>query len=139
MSNIDELTQQAYRETYFKVYGSLPTTLHIAQRNTELAHLYVDKRIQSCAFISSCNPYGQYCDEAANVARQATLAEELEADGQVYIDGMGQHPSNDWPGEASFLVLGISLEDAQACGTKHEQNAIVWCGADAVPQLVLLR
>jgi hypothetical protein len=139
MSSIPETTQQAYRETHFRVYGGTPMTLEVGQHNKELAHLYGLERVQSCAFITSCNPYSQPCDDAANAARQAILASELEADGLVFIDGMGQHPSNERPGEASYLVLDLSLENAKACGTKHEQNAIVWCGADAVPQLVLLR
>ena len=139
MSNIDEPTQQAYRETHFKVYGSAPMTLQIGQRNAELAHSYEEKRIQSCTFITSCNPYSQPYDDAANAARLAILEIELEAEGLVFIEGIGQHPSGEWPGEASLLVLGLSLEDAKAWGTMHEQNAIVWCGADAVPQLVLLR
>jgi len=56
-----------------------------------------------------------------------------------FIERVGQHPSNRWAPEPSFLVLGLSLEAAKALGSRHEQNAIVWCGIDATPQLVLLR
>ncbi len=52
---------------------------------------------------------------------------------------IGQHPSNSWAGEESFLVFGVSLEAAKALGRRFEQNAIVWSAADAVPQLILLR
>jgi hypothetical protein len=58
--------------------------------------------------------------------------------GVRFIDGIGQHPSTAW-GEPSFLVLGVSLETARELGVRHEQNAIIWVGSDAVPQLVLLR
>ena len=39
---------------------------------------------------------------------------------------------------ASFFVLGVSCAAAQSLGRKFEQNAILWCGPDAVPQLFLL-
>jgi hypothetical protein len=35
--------------------------------------------------------------------------------------------------------LGISRQQAMDLGDRLEQNAIVWCGPDAVPELVLLR
>ena len=44
----------------------------------------------------------------------------------------------EWESEDSFLVLGISLEGAQELGAAYGQNAIVWCGEDAIPKLVLL-
>jgi len=36
-------------------------------------------------------------------------------------------------------VPGLSLEASKSLGARFEQNAIVWSGADAVPQLILLR
>jgi hypothetical protein len=49
------------------------------------------------------------------------------------------HRSNHLSGEASYLIFGLTLEAAKALRTRLEQNAIVWTGADAVPQLILLR
>ena len=53
--------------------------------------------------------------------------------------GLGQHPTNGWSGEVSYLILGLTLEAAKVLGARHEQNAIVWSDADALPQLILLR
>ena len=64
---------------------------------------------------------------------------QIGSERQLFIDGIGCDPSGCWPGEASCLVLGLSIDIARALGTEFEQNAIVWCGADAVPELVLLR
>ena len=55
------------------------------------------------------------------------------------MQGLGEHPTNGWPGEASYLIFGLTLEAAKMLGMRLEQNAIVWTGADTVPQLVLLR
>lgn len=63
----------------------------------------------------------------------------MQRDSYPVYPGEGKHPSGDWDGEASVLVLGIDLDDAKAAGNKWEQNAIVWSGADGVPQLILLQ
>ena len=67
------------------------------------------------------------------------LAAALRSLGLPFFDGLGQHPSNGWQGEASFLALGATRDQACDLGTRFEQNAIVWAGADVVPRLVLLR
>ena len=36
-------------------------------------------------------------------------------------------------------MLGIDLDTAKAIGIQHKQNAIVWCGQEGIPELVLLR
>jgi hypothetical protein len=56
-----------------------------------------------------------------------------------YIHGEGKCGDGDWDGEESFLIFGISENQASEIGKKFEQNAIVWCGKDAIPQLVLLK
>ena len=74
-----------------------------------------------------------------NDARQAVLAQELNGRSLKFILGVGRDSLKQWPGEASFLVLGLSLEAAKAMARKYEQNALLWCGQDGVPQLILLR
>ena len=67
------------------------------------------------------------------------MGRELGQRSLACVEGTGQHPSNRWPGEASYLIFGLTLEATKTLGTRLEQNAIVWKGTDAVPQLVLLR
>jgi hypothetical protein len=43
------------------------------------------------------------------------------------------------PGEPIFLSLLLVLDEAKVIGTQYRQNALVWCGEDAVPLLILLR
>ncbi|MFC4703233.1 DUF3293 domain-containing protein [Paraburkholderia caffeinitolerans] len=138
-SSIPRDTIQAYLETHYEVLGDAPAMLRPGQFNAALAALHEARQVACSAFITACNPLSKSLDPATNVARQETLARELDALGFAYIEGVGQHPSNQWPGEASFLVLGMTLDTAKALAKKYEQNAIVWCGADAVPQLILLR
>ncbi|MBN3762095.1 DUF3293 domain-containing protein [Burkholderia sp. Ac-20365] len=138
-SRIPRATIEAYLETHYQVHGSMPVALKIGEANTTLAAIHEMNGVQSSAFVTACNPFSELLDDATNSDRQRMLAGELMQSGWRFIDGTGEHPSNDWPGEASFLVLGVSLEEATALGVGFGQNAVVWSGIDAVPQLVLLR
>lgn len=138
-SSIPRDTIQAYLETHYQVFGGAPATLQIGRFNPALSALHDAHHVACSAFITACNPFSQNLDPQANAARQEALVRDLEALGLAFIEGIGKHPSNTWPGEASLLVLGATLDAAKALGEKHGQNAIVWCGADAVPQLILLR
>lgn len=114
-------------------------TLNVGVANPTLLTLYRLQHVESCAFITACNPLGQAVDEMTNLGRQTSLAHELQFHNLTFIEGVGQHPTNKWPGESGFLVLGVSLEAAKALGIKYEQNAIIWSGPAAIPLLILLR
>jgi hypothetical protein len=138
-SEIDTATLQAYEETEFRVFGSSPTVLTIGRQSPDLAQLHKSHAVGCSAFITAYNPFSAALDDVANAKRQASLAEELRQRSLGFVDGVGQHPSNEWPGEPSFLVFGLTLEAAKVLGRRLEQNAIVWSGPEAVPELVLLR
>jgi len=136
---IDPGTVEAYRETDYVVHADAPITLKVGIANPGLLAMHKDRRVDSCTFITACNPGSRRLPDVDNAVRQDALAGELRLRSLPFIEGVGQHPSNRWRPEPSFLVLGLSLEAAKALGSRHEQNAIVWCGIDATPQLVLLR
>lgn len=138
-SAIDPPTLQAYLETDYCVHGEPGFTLRVGRASAELLAAHKRRRTDCSAFLTACNPFSQPLDAAANAARQAALAKELSGRSLAFVPGVGQHPSNGWPGEDSFLVFGLTLEAAKALGMRLEQNGIVWSGADAVPQLILLR
>ncbi len=136
---IDGDIVRAYLETDYRVEADAPLTLRIGVANPALSTLHHAHRVESSAFITACNPFSQAFDSAVNAQRQAALVLELRARKLRFIDGIGLHPSNRWPAEPSQLVLGVSLDAAKELGVQQEQNAIVWCGRDAVPELILLR
>jgi hypothetical protein len=78
-------------------------------------------------------------DDDDNAQRNKQLETELNRRGLSYLTGVDQHASNEWPGEASFLVLGVSPDVAKELGQTYEQNAVVWSDADAIARLWLLR
>ena len=66
-------------------------------------------------------------------------AERERREGYPTLTALGVDPTGEWPGEESVFVPGLDLERAKSLGVEFGQNAIVWAGPDAVPQLVLLR
>ena len=138
-SIIDAVTVQAYQETEYRAHGDEPFSLWVGESCPALAAAQKRHRVDCSAYITACNPFSRVLDDQANAERHAALGRELCQRSLASIEGIGQHPSNRWPGEASYLIFGLTLEAAKALGTRLEQNAIIWAGSDAVPQLILLR
>ncbi len=130
---------QAYAETEFRVLEGMPFTLHIGKVSNDLLVAHKRRRVDCSAFLTACNPFSQELTDEANGDRQKTLAKELASRSLEFVAGIGQHPSNQWSGEPSYLVFGLTLEAAKTLGARLEQNAIVWSGSDGMPQLILLR
>jgi hypothetical protein len=114
-------------------------TLRIGVRSEALAQLYASSGYASGVFITAYSPFGQPQSPELNEAAHARLGAELRSLGRPVIEGVGADPSGAWPEEKSFFAFGIGVDAARALGTRYEQNAIVWVGADAVPTLMLLR
>ena len=138
-SDIDPDTIQAYLDTEYRVFGDSPFAINVGRRSEELASAHKSHQVECSAYITAWNPFSQIFSLESNQERQETLAQELARRSLRYFEGLGQHKSNQWPGEESLLVFGLTLEAAKTLGSKLEQNAIVWSGKDAVPQLILLR
>jgi Protein of unknown function (DUF3293) len=138
-SIIDADTVQTFRETEYRVLGDEPFTLKVGEVCPGLAAVHKRYRVDCSAYITACNPFSQIIDDDANAERHVALDQELGRRSLASIAGIGQHPTNQWPDEPSYLVFGLTLVAAKTLGTRLEQNAIVWTGTDAVPQLILLR
>jgi hypothetical protein len=138
-SLIDRKTIQAYRETEYHVFGDSPFTIRIGEPNAALAAACKSNGAESSAYITACNPNSEPLDDSANAERQNSLRRELMERKLAFVEGVGQHPFNGWPGEPSFLIFGLDLEGARDLSTRLEQNAFVWAGYDGIPRLELLR
>ena len=129
----------AFLETDYHVYGQPTFILKIGMPSHALEQLYQLHKQECAAFLTAWNPYSQSFTEAENSVLQKKLLRELTKRSLLVIPGVGKHQHGTWAGEDSFLILGISREDACVLGQDFQQNALVWCGSDTIPQLVLLR
>lgn len=137
-TRIPSSTLAAYRQTDYWVQAPQPFSLKIGHTSRHLLALHRQYGVTSSAFITACNPYSRVLPDNQNAERQLRLAKMLTRGGWPYLSGSGQHISGPWPAEASFLVLSMDLEEAMRVGRAFEQNAILFCGVDCKPELVLL-
>ena len=138
-STLNRETIRAYRRAIYRVLASPPWCMTVDVASAKLLALQRRRGVACSAFITACNPRGVPQAGAMNAKRQRALQADIARMGLAALPGRGDDPGGRWPGEASFLVLGLTLPDARALGQRHAQNAILWAAADAVPRLVLLR
>jgi Protein of unknown function (DUF3293) len=119
-------TIQAYLETHYRVHGEPGFTLRVGEVCPELATALQQQRVDCSAFLTACNPFSQPLDEPANAARQTALAQELSRRSLAFLPGIGQHPSNDWPGEESFLVFGLERGRCRPATDPAAMNPWAW-------------
>lgn len=130
----------AYHATDYRV--ALPEgsfALRIGERSQPFARLLEALSHREAVFITAENPCSESASQAENAAAMAALRHDLESAGATIFEGYGQGQDTDWPPEASFLALGISCREGSALGRRYRQNAFVWIGGGAIPELVLLR
>ena len=131
---------EAYRDTQYRVaWDGDPFTLMIDTRSEALSRLYATTGQTCGVFITAFNPFGQAEIDEANETAHGRLGKCLRALTPYVMEGAGAHPAGAWPEEKSFLALGINLVTARLLGSRVHQDAVVWVGEDAIPQLILLR
>lgn len=130
---------QAYRHAIYGVRAATDFAFYVGQTSTLLQNLMAQHQCHSAAYITACNPKGRRLADRENTRRQAVLAEYLQRSGYLFLPGEGRGADAHWKAEPSFLVLGMSVQVAKAVGRRWRQNAILWCSANALAQLLLLR
>ena len=130
----------AYLATnYCLGYNPEEVVLNIGKHSTSLAELFTEHRVACGAFITAYNPEGTQQSDEANAQDHAALLQRVVELGHAFIEGSGSDATGVWPAERSVFAYGMDKASACMVGRQFRQDAIVWVGADAVPQLVLLR
>ncbi|QXL83878.1 DUF3293 domain-containing protein [Comamonas sp. NLF-1-9] len=136
MSAIPAELLAAYLETEYRVGGDAPFVLRIGEASAALRALHQRRRVQCSAFLSAANPGSQLLEPATNAQRHQALLTQLRRLGYAPLPGLGQHPLNGWPAEASWLVPGLAREAALQLARQWGQIALVFSAQDAIPGLV---
>lgn len=139
-SNVASEKLIAYLATeYCLGYNPEEVVLKIGKHSASLAELFTEHRVSCGAFITAYNPEGTQQSDEANAQDHAALLQRVVELGHSFIEGVGAGTTGQWPLERSVFAYGMDKASACAVGRQFRQDAIVWVGPDAVPQLVLLR
>lgn len=139
MSSLPASLIEAYTSANYTVLAAKRFVLNIGHKSDGLEDLYRRLRVQTSVFITAFNPYSKSLSFDENTKRNEALKNELDEIAWAVVKGYGQDPEGLWEKEESFLAFGITKEDAIKLGNKYEQNAILGCDADFIPELILLK
>jgi len=139
MSVIPKELIDAYQATHFRVLEPVSFVLRIGEFSQFLEDLYRDRGASSAAFLTAWNPYSNETEAVDNEDANDALKRALKDEQIIFYEGIGENPAGEWPSEPSVFALGLSHEKASSIGRAFNQNAIVWVGSNAVPELELLR
>lgn len=131
---------RAYLATGYRLgHTDQDITLKIGVHSGRLSALFTSSGVSCGAFLTAYNPRGVIQPDADNQRGHAELTSLLHGQGLKTIEGSGSDAGTDWPVEKSYFAMGLPLDAARHMGHHFDQDAIVWVGADAVAQLILLR
>ena len=131
---------RAYRATDYRLgHTAQDIVLAPGLRSDRLFELFSAKSVECGAFLTAYNPRGNQKSDTENKQAHALLAAALTERGLDSIEGSGSETGGNWPAEKSYFAFGLSRDGAVAFGQQFDQDAIVWVGKHAVPELVLLR
>ncbi|HET7402517.1 MAG TPA: DUF3293 domain-containing protein, partial [Usitatibacter sp.] len=124
-----------YRESTYRFCddGGI-VALRIGVPSAALRALMQSRGVATAAYLTAWNPASEPLPFEVNRERNDRLRAELRSMGYEYLDGEGG--KDDWL-EESYLVPGMSLEDAHDLASRHGQAAFVFCERDGVPRLVV--
>ncbi len=129
----------AYEDTEYQIFvPGLVITLRINCHSAALANLQSQYGVSSSAFLTAYNPWSKQVPEPDNLSAQAALKNVINKGGWAWIEGAGQDPSGEWPAEPSYLVMGISRDEACSLARQFNQNAFVFADNLAIPELVIV-
>jgi len=137
VSSVDDELIKAYIAVDFQVNTDPTFILKIGRYSRELSELYKQYNCKVSSYITAWNPLGKTLSSSENKRLNNALKDSI-SEKYKFIEGVGRDPDGKWPGEESFLVLGINREDAMQLGKEFDQNAIVF-NEDRVPELIMLK
>ena len=128
---------QAYRKALYT--SNIGITLIVDTKSEKLDKLLSESDASSAIYITAWNPFSQMMNSDENQELNSLLKSDLLTliDEEKVIDGFGEDPSKKWPGEKSFLALGITKEEGIRLSEKYRQNAFVYHEFGKKTELIL--
>lgn len=125
---MDAALRRAYLNTDYEIeIGERVLVIKIGNGHEELDAYLMAHEVDYWAFLTAANPASQLLSNAENQKRNEELEQQLKKIAAETLPGFGRDPKGKWPGEPSFLVLGMRVDLAVELGKRFGQLAIV-CG-----------
>lgn len=132
-----EKLEQAYRATTYVAFPeAAEIRIRVGKSHPKLDTLLRTHALASWAFLTACNPCSERLPDAENAQRMAALRSELNARGSLFCEGLGIGEGEGWPAEPSFLVLGITRDEAVETAVRYGQYAFVYGEFEGRAELV---
>lgn len=130
---------RAYREAIYIVNSEgRAISLKVGEVNSDLVKLMRSKKVITAAVLTAYNPYSEVTSNEENERSQSNLLDKLGQKSVHCMVAIGTDANEEWDPEPSILVLGISLQDAEALADEYGQNAFIWINnADGFVSLCL--
>ncbi|MDG1100258.1 MAG: DUF3293 domain-containing protein [Saprospiraceae bacterium] len=128
---------QAYRDTRYTT--KIGIVLVVDTKSEKLDQILSESDVSSAIYITAWNPFSQMMNSDENQELNGLLKSDLLTliDEEKVINGFGEDPSGKWPGEESFLALGITKEEGTRLSEKYRQNAFVYHELGMKTELIL--
>ena len=125
--------RKSYLATDYLV-DELNLKINVGNRHPDLDEFCKRSGVESWAYLTAWNPKSMQVSEEMNLLYNLNLQRALK-DYEFY-SGLGLSQNEDWPGEESFLILGLSKVHAMNLAQRFNQNAFVYGRVDDSAQLV---
>lgn len=87
-------------------------------------------------FITGFNPHSEYYPLDINLKSNRMLLREIKRGGYRHFIGYGHDDAREWSKELSFLVIGITRDEADEMAKRFKQNAYLWIEINSPVELV---
>ncbi len=137
LSEVRKKLDELYRATDYES-SQAGVTLRAGQPSEAMLRLTSSFQEKGYAFITAWNPGSEPVSSAWNRKQNSLLEEQLTRKRYIYFEGKGIPHTEGWNPEESFLILGITKEDAIALGREFSQNAILYGSGGNAPELLFI-
>lgn len=118
---------KAYLQAIYRVHAPHITfELKVSEKSDSLDALLLNKKTVTWALLTAANPQSELLSEKENAQRNAKLEKLLRQEKYLLFPSENIDPQGAWPVEKSFLVLGISEEQAIQVAKLFNQKALLF-------------
>ena len=139
MTGLSHSMIAAYRQTVYRVHGSVVLDKRIGHRSAATERLMRQNRVRTAAVLTAENPGSRQQAVLVNQIRMRRLDTALMAADLRWLASSAVDLQELWPTESGRFVLGITFVDCLSLAKRFDQNAFLWIVMGRPTRLVLCR